>query len=139
VSSQYKILCLSHDPAIEVTTPEWYRPEQAEEAIRAGVEGHENCDLMLGRYSYPLIELGCPSTIPSQSRTGAHKCYGHGSTRWIGVEWVALLFHAQRQPDGSALRGLAGAGEFRCFSPERLRRLRVEMGHGWAEGADGDA
>lgn len=139
MSSQYKILCLSHDPTIEVTTPEWYRPEQAEEAIRAGVEGHENCDLMLGRYSYPLIELGCPSTIPSQSRTGAHKCYGHRHTQWIGVEWAALLSYAQQQPDGSAMRGVASAVKLQCFSPERLRRLRMELGYGLGGGDDRDA
>jgi hypothetical protein len=56
VSSTYRVLCLSHDPAI-VAADDFQRPEQAEEAIRDGMtNGHEHCDLMIGRYSYPLVD-----------------------------------------------------------------------------------
>lgn len=116
MSSTYPILCLSHDPAIIAHDPGWNRPEQAEEAIRAGVQGHEDCDLMIGRYSYPLVELGCPAT-----------CKYHGHTEWTDREWLILLAAAY-QSDDPAVRQAAKDGHHHCLSWDRLRRLRVELG-----------
>jgi len=127
VSSIYRVLCLSHDPAIAADT-EYSSRADAEAAVRNGVSGHETCDLMIGRYSYPLVELGCPGKTLDHPRDGAHKCYFHRDARWIGVEWVRLLAYAQQQPEGSPLRQATADVHFACFPPERLHRLRLEIG-----------
>lgn len=123
MSSTYRILCLSHDPAIVVDTPDWNRPEQAEEAIHAVIAGHEGCDLMIGRYSYPLVELGCPPTRDQPVKL--HCC--HGSTLWTDKDWLLLLAAAYQSSDPGVLKAV---GELRrsCLPWERLRRLRVELG-----------
>ena len=56
MSSTYRVLCLSHDPAI-VAADDYQRPETAEAAITEGIAEHAGCDLVIGRYSYPLVEL----------------------------------------------------------------------------------
>lgn len=126
MSSTYPILCLSHDPAIIAHDPGYNRPEQAEEAIRAGVTGHAGCDLMIGRYSYPLVELGCP---PSHNRTDmrpdAPRCH-HRDTEWTDKEWLQLLAAAYQSSD-PAVQEAVKAGRHQCLSWERLRRLRVEL------------
>ncbi|MFJ4682023.1 hypothetical protein [Streptomyces sp. NPDC088789] len=92
MSSNYSVLCLSHDPAIIVHDPGFNRPQQAEAAIRDGIAGHEHCNLVIGRYSYPLIELGCPRSadLPRDLRPAVVRCY-HGSTEWIDKDWLLLL------------------------------------------------
>jgi hypothetical protein len=128
VSSNYSVLCLSHDPAIIVHDPGFNRPEQAEAAIRAGIQGHEECDLAIGRYSYPLVELGCPTSRhqPDSRRPGALRCY-HGNTQWTDKEWLLLLAAAYQSTD-PAVREAAKEGYHHCLPWERLRRLRVELG-----------
>jgi hypothetical protein len=121
VSSTYLVLCLSHDPVI--TASEHQRSEHAEQAIRDGIDGHHGCDLMIGRYSYPLVELGCPGNAQAQQRS----CYLHAGTRWVDAEWLRLLAAAQQHPTGQPGQ-VAGSGNFRCWTPERLRRLRLELG-----------
>lgn len=123
MSSTYSVLCLSHDPAITVHDPGYNRPEQAEAAIRDGVNGHEHCDLMIGRYSYPLVELGCPA---SRDQPVKLRCT-HGGTSWTDSEWLRLLAAAYQSTDpamGEAIK----AGYHGCLPWERLRRLRVELG-----------
>lgn len=128
MSSLYRILCLSHDPAIEASNREYRSTELAEQAIREGIDGHEKCDLMIGRYSYPLVELGCPGNVPGDRQPGVRSCFHHRDTRWISVEWIRLLACAQRQPEGSLLRSATVDVHFACFPPERLHRLRFELG-----------
>jgi hypothetical protein len=128
MSSTYRILCLSHDPALVIETPDWNRPTPAEEAIRNGVDGHEQCDLMIGRYSYPLVELGCPRSAdrPDSLRPDVLRCC-HGSTTWTTKEWLLLLTAAHQSPD-PAIREAIKAGSHHCLPWERLRRLRDELG-----------
>lgn len=127
MSSTYRILCLSHDPAIPIETPGWNRPTPAEEAIRIGITGHEQCDLMIGRYSYPLVELGCPRSAdrPDSLRPDVLRCY-HGSTIWTDTEWLLLLAAAYQSTD-PAMREAIKAGSHTCLPWERLRRLRAEL------------
>jgi len=127
VSSIYRVLCLSHDPAIAADT-EYSSRADAEAAVRNGVPDHSTCDLMIGRYSYPLVELGCPGNVPGDHQPGARTCFHHRDARWIGVEWVRLLAYAQQQPEGSPLRQATADVHFACFPPERLHRLRLELG-----------
>lgn len=130
MSSAYRILCLSHDPAIVVNDPGYQRAEDAEAAIRDRPEGaaHSHCDLVIGRYSYPLVEVGCPRSAdqPEHLRPGVLRCY-HGSTMWTSKEWL-LLLGAAYQSDDPAVREAVKAGNYSCLPWERLRRLRVELG-----------
>lgn len=128
MSSTYRVLCLSHDPALIIETADWNRPEHAEGAIRDGITGHTDCDLMIGSYSYPLVELGCPRTFdrPEQLRGSVLRCT-HGSTQWVDKEWL-LLLAAAYQSDDPAMRAAIEAGHHGCLPWDRLRRLRVELG-----------
>ncbi|NUS26083.1 MAG: hypothetical protein HOV92_17925 [Streptomyces sp.] len=123
MSSTYYILCLSHDPAITVNDPGYNRPEEAEEAIRDRPSGHEHCDLMIGRYSYPLVELGCPASRdqPRHLHPGVH-----GSTKWVDKDWLLLLAAAYQSTDPT-MREAIKAGHHHCLPWDRLRRLRVEL------------
>lgn len=127
MSSNYSVLCLSHDPAIIVHDPGYNRPEQAEAAIRDGIAGHEQCDLMIGRYSYPLVELGCPRSAdqPEHLRPDTLRCY-HGGTMWTSKD-VLLLLAAAYQSTDPAMREAVDTARFSCLPWERLKRLRVEL------------
>lgn len=125
MSSIYRVLCLSHDPAI-TTEAEYDRPETAVAAITAGVDGHARCDLLIGRYSYPLIEVGCPP-ITRPERTGQHRCYPHAVTEWVDMVWLRILA-AVHKSGSEDMRNLAGDAGLACWSRERLRRLRDELG-----------
>jgi hypothetical protein len=121
VSSNYSVLCLSHDPGFN-------RPEQAEAAIADGVTDHADCDLMIGRYSYPLIELGCPATRGRSTppRANGITCC-HGSTDWTDRDWLWILAAAYQSPD-PGMRAAVEKGHTRqCLPWERLRRLRNEL------------
>lgn len=128
MSSTYRVLCLSHDPALVVDDMGvgFSRPEAAEEAIRDGIDGHADCDLLIGRYSYPLIEVGCPPTNGSE-RPGRHRCTIHGITEWVDVAWLRLAA-AVYQSGNEQMRALADDRSLCCWSWERLRRLRDELG-----------
>ncbi|MFB4280820.1 hypothetical protein ACBJ59_36410 [Nonomuraea sp. MTCD27] len=124
MSSIYRILCVSHDPALDYG--EYNTPEEAETAIREGDSSHRQCDLLIGRYSYPLIEVGCPPNTGPQ-RSGRHRCFTHSLTEWVDVVWLRLLA-AAHQADTEQMRALAGERRLAHWSPERLRRLRDELG-----------
>lgn len=128
MSSTYYVLCLSHDPAITVNDPGYNRPEEAEAAVRDRPSGHENCDLVIGRYSAPLVALGCPRSAdqPEHLRPGTLRCY-HGGTMWTDVDWLLLLAAAYQSTD-PAVREAVEAGRHSCLPWERLRCLRVELG-----------
>lgn len=129
MSSNYSVLCLSHDPAIIVHDPGFNRPEQAEAAIRDGITGHEDCDLMIGRYSYPLVELGCPAHKyqPGVVRPNGITCC-HGHTDWVDRDWLWILAAAYQSPDPDMRAAIEKGHRQQCLPWERLRRLRVELG-----------
>lgn len=133
MSSIYRVLCLSHDPAI-TTGAEYDRPETAAAAIAVGVDGHSDCDLLIGRYSYPLIEVGCPPSTGPQ-RAGGHRCYPHSVTEWVDAAWLRILA-AAHQSGTEVMRRLASETRLACWSWERLRRLRDELSIDLTEPAD---
>jgi hypothetical protein len=122
MSSTYRILCLSHDPALvleqEYSSGRGGR-EAVEAAVLAGVKDHEGCDLLLGRFSYPLIEVGCPKG-PSCTHRGAV---------WLDTEWLQLLAAVGDGPHDEQLhKAVARARRTnRCWTEQRLNRLRLEL------------
>jgi len=130
VSSTYKLLCLNHDPAIATEGPGWQDPEPAiaaacEPAMHDWLaEDHGKCDLLVGRYSYPLIEVCCPDR-------GGNTTHGrHSSARWIDRDWLVLLYVATTDPAGPRLAGAVEAlrRTAPCWTHERLERLRPHLG-----------
>lgn len=67
MSSTYRFLCLSHDPALTV---DGWESRSKDEAVglaerRDNAEqlaGHRGCRLVVGRFSYPLVEVYEPRT-----------------------------------------------------------------------------
>lgn len=126
MSSTYSVLCLSHDPALIAAEGNWYSPEEAEAAIRErthGLSDHAACDLLIGRYSYPLIEVGCPGSRVHEGR----RCKSlHGPTKWTERSWLQLLYHAQQEPN--VLGAVTDRHELVCWTPGRLRRIAADLG-----------
>ena len=126
MSSIYRVLCLNHDPALTAADGDWNRAETAEEAIRKGIPDHQKCELLIGRYSYPLIEVGCPgSRILPDGHPG---CRWHGGTLWVDRDWLQLLYIAQHAPEGSELLAATKQSRMECWSVRRLGRLAAELG-----------
>ncbi|MFC5217295.1 hypothetical protein [Streptomyces coerulescens] len=124
MSSTYRIMCLSHDPAIEAG--EYTSPEAAEAAIRDGIAQHQHCDLLIGRFSYPLVEVGCPSRLGTPA-PGQGGCNGyHRDTEWIDSGWLLVLAHARH---AAALpEGIDRHHDVSCWTDQRILRLREELG-----------
>lgn len=129
MSSNYHVICLGHDPAIRLDR-QW---NNAAEAVAAATDpaasvraDHPNCDLVIGRWSGGLIEIGCPSSTPM---TSSHLIL-HGSSQWTEVGWLRLLAAADdATSEGATALATAVTEASRCWSAERVRRLRNELQH----------
>jgi hypothetical protein len=120
MSSVYRIFCLSHDPAI-VLEEEFRSDTDAEAAITVGLDSHPDCDFLIGRFSYPLIEVGCPN----RTRNHAGGVFHPRKTMWVDAIWLKLLYLAQNADEDRIERKLVEeAPILSCWGPERLRRLR---------------
>lgn len=112
MSSSYRAICLSHTPALVVEEPEWQTMDVALAGFAAGVPGHSSCDLLLGRYSYPLVEVCCPRGHGG----GIH----HHSDRWVDASWLRLMLLAG--PEAAKTARVSG-----CWTFDRVDRLRAEL------------
>jgi hypothetical protein len=126
VSSTYNILCVSHDPAILIETDEQKPAVVIERVLGAGVPGHPGCDLMVGRYSYPLIELCCvgfPFNAVNRPHPGWHRDPEWAEAGLLRVAAVSLLRFAGKDPAmDKALLQLP-----MCWTRPRLVSLRDEL------------
>jgi hypothetical protein len=122
VSSTYNAICLSHDPGI-VLGPDFTYEEANSLKSRDRLTGHETCDIVIGRYSYPLVEAACLG----RQLPGPTGCKGyHSGVEWIDRDWLRLLAAATTPPnsvDPELLRPLVQG----CWPLERLHRLRGEL------------
>ncbi|HEY5834922.1 hypothetical protein [Streptomyces sp.] len=120
MSSTYYAICLSHDPAL-VIDREIRRDTVDHLNNRDGLGDHQACDLVIGRFSYPLIEVACLGRqLPGP--TGCTR--QHSGVEWIDSDWLRLLHSARPHTDPELLR----RHTFGCWPPERLHRLRDELG-----------
>lgn len=143
MSSTYRVLCLSHEPAL-ILEPEWsggtggtamVAAEQAaaNPSEENGLGAHTECDLLIGRYSYPLLEVGCPASNGHQStprgRTPAHYPYHPRGAEWVRIEWLRVLWLAmQVAKDSTDPYDLAVVGKVPgCWTATRLERLAPEF------------
>ena len=125
MSSTYRTICVSHTPALVSDV------ELDGELGRRGIaerEGHPDCDLVIGRWSGALIEVGCPGDMPT--------CH-HAPGQWVDDAWLRVAAEA------AGLRDAAGPTHVRltralgtlpvCWHP-RLAPLRAFLRR-----EDGDA
>jgi hypothetical protein len=119
MSSTYRPICLSHDPALVIDREIRYDTiDQFNN--RDGLDGHQTCDIAIGRFSYPLIEVACLGRqLPGPTGCKTH----HGGTEWVDADWLRLLHAARPTADSDLLR----RHTFGCWPPERLHRLRNEL------------
>ena len=123
MSSDYQALCLNHDPAI-VVEGEWRSAAEAVAAVKARTDerlrSHQTCDLLVGRYSYPLVEVCCPG--------GNHTGLLHTNEQWIDASWLRLLHAAYRSQDAEVLDKAQRVGA--CWTAVRVGRLADQLGVG---------
>jgi hypothetical protein len=127
VSSTYRVLCLSHDPAVEAAEPDGL--SRASDMAATGFDDHPQCDLLVARYSGGLIELGCvgmdsPAIDLSRSHTGHPGL--HRDTVWAdaGLLRVAAACIVT-EDDGHAEVITKALGQMpMCWTHKRLHRLR---------------
>jgi hypothetical protein len=116
VSSTYRVICASHDPALVLDSPEWTDPDGMVGALRGRRNGgvllaeHRDCTLLGGRYSYPLIAV-----------------YSDDSGHWIDVELLRLLLAVHDAPERvDAVLQALGAVE-RWWPRQLVLRLRPHL------------
>jgi len=127
MSSVYRVLCLNHDPAIVIDRDWDNGPEAIDAAANPDhhevLEFHTSCDLLVGRWSGSLCEVGCPPQPHEADKYGA--CY-HTGPQWTSVDWLRLFeaaLHVLPNPEvEKALKVFRRP--YRCWSPERVERLR---------------
>lgn len=119
MSSSYQVLCLSHDPATIIS--ELDRDDDMRETLVMGISGHEQCDLLMMRTSGAPVEFGCPGIKNNQCR------HGHREMEWADADVVRLLYYVVDDPR-DAVQGLFNRYTFKCWTKDRLHRLRYRMG-----------
>lgn len=119
MSSTYRPICLNHNPALTIDR------EITRDAVegfnnRDGLDGHADCDLVIGRYSYPLVEVACLG----RQLPGPTGCKGyHTRIEWTDKQWLRLLLAAAPSIDPKLLQPLVSG----CWPLDRLERLRAEL------------
>jgi hypothetical protein len=121
MSTAYKILCLNHDPALVITDldrehHEPFVPNRED----AQLASHRGCDIMIGAFSYPLVQVGCYGLSVGDPT----RCRGnHSQIIWVEVAWLRLLYAANGVLASEVTAPLGN----RCWTPERLARLAPEL------------
>lgn len=132
MSSTYRAICLSHDPAIEINGDyddlTWDDRETGLGALarRIGdLAAHKDCDLVLGAYSYPLWEITCPVSSGKRVegvKDGSVCCHNYDKS--IQVDWLRLMIAALVEPTTATTAVLSRRLIDGCWPPDRVMRLR---------------
>jgi hypothetical protein len=117
VSSDYQIICLSHDPAI-IVEQDYTNAEQA--LNDAGDHyAHPDCDLIVGKWSGGLVELCCPG-MPEGRKIRDHT-WLHSGDQWVKAAWLRLaLLAGAATTEAARIPG--------CWTYLRLHKLRYILG-----------
>lgn len=122
MSSDYYLLCLSHDPAIVISGDDLGLAvvTALRDREHPDLGRHRDCDIIAGRYSYPLIEVGCyGSQLPGWTACNLT----HSILTWTDADWLRLLIASAGKVDDAVLRPFAT----RCWPLDRIRRLQTEL------------
>lgn len=123
MSSNYHVLCVSHDPAIVIEDGDAI--VSSGEAIRkaqAGLVEHPSCDLLVGRYSYPLVEVCCFGNHVAQQIPCAHHVPIWAEAGFLRVALLALKYAPTDRAMQAALERVPS-----CWTGHRLQSLRLEL------------
>jgi hypothetical protein len=129
VSSTYSIFCMSHDPAIDL--PDLPGVEESIEWARDGFGPHPSCDLLVGRYSGGLIEVGCPGAREPGITPGHRGHSGwHRDTIWADAALLRVAAAAlEEEWDGRSTAIQHALAKLpMCWTLARLHRLRDILG-----------
>lgn len=127
MSSTYGLICLKHDPGIEIGDHTIdYNPDTmlatAKNPTGEDWGDHAHCDLVVAAYSYPIVRLACPG----KTESGAG-CRWHPDARWVEADWLRLLIAAYQA--GAAVPDWATEPfSSRCWGRERALRLGPVLG-----------
>lgn len=118
MSSTFELLCASHTPALELDDDTTL--DVVIGRLAAGLPEHPHCDLLIGRRSGGLVEVGCP---PSAGKGRSGRCC-HSGIEWADASWLLLLAavtgEGSEQPPAVAA---AVARVPRCWTPARVANL----------------
>lgn len=130
MSSNYYLLCMNHNPAlvIDVDSQSIDITSGLVESMRQGalLPGnsydhllvHKECHLMIGRYSYPLIELGCLEGM----------AHGHSGIKWIDRDVLRVMLYLDDKFGVTEEVHRLLQPWRKCFGLELVRLLRNEIG-----------
>ncbi|GIE30153.1 hypothetical protein Ait01nite_031980 [Actinoplanes italicus] len=122
MSSDYRLLCMAHDPAIvidiDATRPEIALAAILDRGAHEALRAHAHCPLLVGRYSYPLVEVCCP---------GSQHDHHPRLDKWIDASLLKVAALAWMQGPSEAMSAALSRLP-RCWEPIRLGRLRYELG-----------
>lgn len=127
MSSTYGLICLNHEPAIEFGDRESvYDPEPMIAAAKypadhEAASGHERCDLVVARYSYPIVEILCPG-----KGERALGCRWHDKPVGISDDHMRLLIAAYQSSD--VPDWVTEPFSSRCWKRDRVLRLGPLLG-----------
>ena len=127
MSSIYRGICLNHAPALEFPEDSTFQSLgdlieiwQIGAVDKRGYTGqydihsHARCDVMFGRYSYPLIEVICPPNLAHQ----------HEKPEGMEADDLRKVLDDLNGPKGPIRRAtLKWAAASPCWSLKRLRAL----------------
>jgi hypothetical protein len=126
MSSTYRILCLSHDPAIVLNNDYDTNCAAAVAVLNPGshpeVENHKDCDLLIGRYSYPLVEVGCAGAARA-----AFEHPAHSEIRWIGTGLLRIAALALTADRPNTTTVVVDELPGYCWTAKRIERLRSQL------------
>lgn len=129
MSSTYRVLCMSHDPALTIDVDFSSSSEAVAAVLNVSggdvdyrLASHAQCDLLIGRFSYPLVEVCCVGR-PGLTK---HPRLQHPGDKWVDAQWLRLMYGAMGATGqlGEAADAIAAT----CWTWPRISRLRCELG-----------
>ena len=127
VSSTYSLICLSHDPAIEVYDITHGHRDEALAAALSHPE-HPHCDIAVARYSGALVEVAClPGSPELPLRHRGHSGW-HRDAEWVDAVWLKALILALDYAPEDARKAVGLPFAAHCWPPDRVNRLRPVLG-----------
>jgi hypothetical protein len=127
MSSTYGLICLNHDPGIEIGDHTIdYQPDTmlavAKDPAGRDCPDHASCDLVVAAYSYPIVRIACPG----KTENGAG-CRWHNQPHWVETDWLRLLIAAYQAGD-AVPEWVAEPFASHCWKRERALRVGPLLG-----------
>jgi hypothetical protein len=128
MSSTYRGICLNHTPALEFPVDSVYQDlHQFIGMLQAGtdlatrgrtdtieIKMHAGCDVVVGAYSYPLVELFCPPNLK----------HGHEKPEGMDADDLRRVLDDLDGPRGAQRRAtLKWCAVSPCWTLLRIRAL----------------